>query len=112
MPSVNIYVLDSRLAAHSMQSVPYSKLNFDEQPRKHVEATGVFLHLFGRSDKGQSVVVETEYKTGMSVQFLDGSDDQQCDDTFAEKVKREVLGLLDLEQVLNGPEALVWTTVE
>ena len=36
MPSVNIYVLDSRLAANSLQSVPYVKLNFDEQPRKHV----------------------------------------------------------------------------
>ena len=112
MPSVNIYVLDSRLAANSLQSVPYSKRNFDEQPRKHVEATGVFLHLFGRSDKGQSVVVETECETGMSVQFLDGTDDPQCDATFAEKVKREVLGLLDLEQAFNGPEALVWTTVE
>jgi len=96
MPSVNIYVLDSRLAANSLQSVPYSKRNFDEQPRTHVEATGVFLNLFGRSDKGQSVVVETECETGMSVQFLDGTDDPQCDDTFAEKVKREVLGLLDL----------------
>ena len=105
MPSVNIYVLDSRLAANSLQSVPYSKRNFDEQPRTHVEATGVFLHLFGRSDKGQSVVVETECKTGMSVQFLDGTDDPQCDDTFAEKVKREVLGLLDLEQAFNGPES-------
>ena len=88
MPSVNIYVLDSRLATNSLQSVPYSKRNFDEQPRKHVEATGVFLHLFGRSDKGQSVVVETECETGVSVQFLDGTDDPQCDDTFAEKVKR------------------------
>jgi hypothetical protein len=35
--------------------------------------------------------VETECETGVSVQFLDGTDDPQCDDTFAEKVKREVL---------------------
>ena len=60
MPSVNIYVLDSRLAANSLQSVPYSKLNFDEQPRKHVEATGIFLHLFGRSDKQKNQIILIE----------------------------------------------------
>ena len=105
-------MLDSGLAANSLQSVPYTKLNFDKQPRKHVEATGIFLHLYGRSDEGQSVVVEAECKAGMSVQFLDGTDDPQCDDTFAENVKCEVLGLLDQEQDVNSPEALVWTTVE
>ena len=58
------------------------------------------------------MVVEAECKAGMSVHFLDGTDDPQCDDTFAENVKCEVLGLLDQEQDVNGPEALVWTTVE
>ncbi len=37
-------------------------LSFEEQQRKYVDPTGVFLRLYGRSDEGVSVEVDTQVK--------------------------------------------------
>ena len=120
MQPIQFCLLDSALAARSLLSTPYNNSSFAQQPRCYTKPTGIFLRLYGRSNEGQSVVVEVQLTEGLSISFLDAHDVQDGDHVFAEKVCADVLARIDpkiLEQVCPDPEMfdandLITTSIE
>ena len=79
----------SRVTATAMKQSPYHA-NQVGQPAKYVEPSGIYLQLFGRSDDGQSVVVEAALY-GLTLSFLDEHDSAMSDDLYAQAVEDEVV---------------------
>ena len=86
---VDFYLLDSRVSATALEQSPYHA-NQVGQPAKYVEPSGIYLQLFGRSDDGQSVVVEAALY-GLTLSFLDEHDSAMSDDLYAQAVEDEVV---------------------
>ena len=70
---VDFCLLDSRLAASALQHSPYHA-DAMLRPSTYAEPSGIYLHLYGRSNRGESVVVETELRDGLTVSLLDEHD--------------------------------------
>ena len=82
---VDFYLLDSRVSATALEQSPYHA-NQVGQPAKYVEPSGIYLQLFGRSDDGQSVVIEAALY-GLTLSFLDEHDSGMSDDLYAQAVE-------------------------
>ncbi|OUT54805.1 MAG: hypothetical protein CBB71_21485, partial [Rhodopirellula sp. TMED11] len=88
--SVDFCLLDSRIAASALEHSPYHA-DAIRRPSTYVEPSGMYLHLYGRSNQGQSVVVETELRDGLTISLLDEHDSAEPDQTYAESVRMELL---------------------
>jgi len=76
-------VLDSRLTSVSLIDIPYVPATFGRRPTEYSPPTGIHLVLYGRDDRGQSVVAETLVHEGLSLKLL-WPDSQDDDETLIE----------------------------
>ena len=94
--TVDFCLLDSRVAASSLEDSPYCSDGI-RQPVTYSKSTGVYLHLFGRSADGRSVVVETPLCDGLTLSMLDEHDSSESDDEFMISVHAELMERLGAE---------------
>ena len=108
---VDLYLLDSRVAANALAQSPYwaDKVG---QPWQYVQPTGIYLHLIGRAIDGKSVVVETNLRDGLSLFLLDTRGDDSADkdkpnfayeDAVRRELGREGQGITAAAAIMPGP---------